>query len=144
MHLYPILFSNVKISRATIICAWGDRGAMARAPDGNIVQSPAFPPRKIIDTLGAGDCFNAAVLYYLNKQKLFFEEQRTKESTDESVDQKAVIQQNYNIESSERSQTDFIDRGVLQTAVTFACRVAGAKIGLRYYEGLDEIYKNFL
>lgn len=52
--------------RATIICAWGDRGAMARAPDGSTVQSPAFPPWQVVDTLGAGDTFCATVIFSLS------------------------------------------------------------------------------
>ncbi|XP_001599395.1 ketohexokinase [Nasonia vitripennis] len=124
---------------ATIFSAWGDRGAMARAPDGSIVQSPAFPPHKIIDTLGAGDTFNASILYYLNKEKLAY---KKGSRSDESA--KNEILQNYNIESSEKSQTEFINRDVLQGAVNFGCRLAGAKIGLRGFEGLCDVYKNYL
>ncbi|XP_014486628.1 PREDICTED: ketohexokinase-like isoform X2 [Dinoponera quadriceps] len=57
---------------ATIICTWAEQGAMARTGDGTVVQSPAFPPRKVTDTLGAGDTFNAVVLHYLNKSKAEF------------------------------------------------------------------------
>ncbi|KAJ9579075.1 hypothetical protein L9F63_024817, partial [Diploptera punctata] len=52
---------------ATIISAWGERGAMARAHDGTFVQSPAFPPNKVVDTLGAGDTFCATTLYGLSR-----------------------------------------------------------------------------
>ncbi|XP_072037867.1 ketohexokinase-like [Amphiura filiformis] len=51
----------------TIICAWGEHGACAIGPDGIVVSSPAFPPAKLVDTLGAGDTFNAAVIHALNK-----------------------------------------------------------------------------
>lgn len=42
---------------------------MAKGPDGVTVQSPAFPPRQIIDTLGAGDTFCASVICSLSKGK---------------------------------------------------------------------------
>lgn len=35
-------------------------------PDGLIVHSDAFPPESLVDTLGAGDTFNAAVIYTLS------------------------------------------------------------------------------
>ena len=131
--------TSIKIFRATIFSAWADRGAMARAPDGCIIQSPAFPPRKIIDTLGAGDTFNAAIIYYLNKAKLSFKK-------DENTDQLSSpeIKQNYNIESSVKSQTQFINSEVLQGATTFGCKLAGAKISLRGFDGLSNTYENFL
>ncbi|KAG8007215.1 Ketohexokinase [Nibea albiflora] len=31
-----------------------------------IVHSDAFPPKNLVDTLGAGDTFNAAVIYTLS------------------------------------------------------------------------------
>lgn len=135
-------------SGATIICAWGDRGAMARSPDGTVVQSPAFPPYKIIDSLGAGDTFNAAVLYYLNKIKLAHSNQDLntrdefkEEACYKSIDVKHEIKQNRNIESLECSHTEFINNSILQAAVTFACRIAGTKIGVKGYDGLDKIFK---
>ncbi|XP_014208146.1 ketohexokinase-like [Copidosoma floridanum] len=133
-------FSQESKTGATIFSAWADRGAMARAPDGTIVQSPAFPPYKIIDTLGAGDTFNAAVIYYLNKEKISFHRDRNPD--DQSL--KVEVSRNFNIESSERCQTEFINRDVLQSAVVFGCRLAGAKIGLRGFDGLSKVYKNYL
>lgn len=46
-----------------LICAWGEAGAWAQ--DQNQRQnfhSPAFPPTKVIDTLAAGDTFNAGII----------------------------------------------------------------------------------
>ncbi|KAG7207724.1 hypothetical protein KM043_009340 [Ampulex compressa] len=135
-------------SGATVICAWGDRGAMARTPDNIIVQSPAFPPHKIVDSLGAGDTFNAAVLYYLNKTKLNFIKDnieqcyRSDKFFFERSASKNDIKQNYNIESSECSHTEFIDENILQRAVTFGCQVAGAKIGIKGYSGLSDSLQN--
>lgn len=114
---------------------------MARAPDGTIVQSPAFPPHKIIDTLGAGDTFNAAVIYYLNKQKLTYKKSDISGNNQSSENN---VQHNYNIESSEKSQTEFINHEVLQDAITFGCRLAGAKIGLRGLDGINKIHKHLM
>lgn len=52
--------------RAVLICAWGEKGADALGPDGALVHSDAFPPESLVDTLGAGDTFNAAVIYTLS------------------------------------------------------------------------------
>ncbi|XP_052436141.1 ketohexokinase isoform X3 [Carassius gibelio] len=51
---------------ATLICAWAEKGADAMGPDGVIIHSDAFPPEKLVDTLGAGDTFNASVIYSLS------------------------------------------------------------------------------
>ncbi|XP_059374576.1 ketohexokinase-like isoform X3 [Carassius carassius] len=51
---------------ATLICAWAEKGADAMGPDGVIIHSDAFPPEKLLDTLGAGDTFIASVIYSLS------------------------------------------------------------------------------
>jgi ketohexokinase len=43
-------------------CAWGAEGAWAMDEAGTLHHSPAFPPPQVIDTLGAGDVLNAAVI----------------------------------------------------------------------------------
>ncbi|XP_063329329.1 ketohexokinase isoform X6 [Pelmatolapia mariae] len=60
------LYSRVK-QGAVLICAWAEKGADALGPDGVIIHSDAFPPESLVDTLGAGDTFNAAVIYTLSK-----------------------------------------------------------------------------
>lgn len=52
---------------AYLVCAWADQGADAVGPDGEVIHSPAFPPDTIVDTLGAGDTFNASVISALSK-----------------------------------------------------------------------------
>src|SRR3569833_108667 len=45
-----------------LVLAWGEAGAFARGRDGGLVQSPAFPPPRVVDTLGAGDTFIAGII----------------------------------------------------------------------------------
>lgn len=46
---------------AKLICAWGEAGAWAL--DGKQeLHSPAFPPPQLVDTLAAGDTFNAGII----------------------------------------------------------------------------------
>ncbi|XP_042189753.1 ketohexokinase isoform X1 [Callorhinchus milii] len=61
------LYSLVKPG-AYLICAWAEKGADAWGPNG-AVHSDAFPPENLVDTLGAGDTFNAAVLFSLSTGK---------------------------------------------------------------------------
>ena len=56
-------------SDMVIICAWGKLGADAIDQDGTYCHSDSFPPKKVIDTLGAGDTFNAAVISLMLKER---------------------------------------------------------------------------
>lgn len=47
----------------TVVVAWGAAGAYGKTTDGQSCHSPAFPPpRVVVDTLGAGDTFNAGLI----------------------------------------------------------------------------------
>jgi len=60
------LHSKTK-SGAVLICAWGEEGADGIGPDGAVKHSDAYPPKNVIDTLGAGDTFIAGVIACLWK-----------------------------------------------------------------------------
>ena len=45
-----------------MFCAWGDEGAMARDQAGTQYRQPARVTGPVVDTLGAGDAFNAGVI----------------------------------------------------------------------------------
>lgn len=47
---------------AARVLAWGEKGAYALGRDGRLTHSPAYPPPQSIDTLGAGDTFNAGII----------------------------------------------------------------------------------
>jgi len=47
---------------ATAFCSLGEDGAIAIDHAGRLYRQPAVAPGKVIDTLGAGDTFNAAII----------------------------------------------------------------------------------
>jgi len=47
---------------ADLFCTWGDAGAAAMDSRGHVYENAAFSPAAVVDTLGAGDTFNAAVI----------------------------------------------------------------------------------
>lgn len=44
------------------VCAWGQAGAWAVDPTGHLYAQPADPHVQVVETLGAGDTFNAGVI----------------------------------------------------------------------------------
>ena len=48
--------------QALLFCAWGDAGAAALDRQGRASQHDAFVPDVVVDTLGAGDTFNAGII----------------------------------------------------------------------------------
>jgi len=51
--------------RALVTCTWGEAGAWAREADGRLHHCPAFRPERVVDTVGAGDVFNAGLIHAL-------------------------------------------------------------------------------
>jgi ketohexokinase len=47
---------------ADLFCTWGMEGAVSLDREGRFVRQAAHAPRRVVDTLGAGDTFNAGVI----------------------------------------------------------------------------------
>ncbi len=64
LHPEPFLRSARGVARRPLlVCAWGEEGAAALDAEGSFWSSPAFPPQRVVDTLGAGDVLNAGVVH---------------------------------------------------------------------------------
>lgn len=50
-----------QVADARLYCGWGDQGAYALEAD-RLIHQTAFIPETLMDTLGAGDSFNAALI----------------------------------------------------------------------------------
>ena len=48
-----------------IVCPWGADGSWGMDRDNRPLQSEAFRQDQVVDTLGAGDCFNAGLIHGL-------------------------------------------------------------------------------
>jgi ketohexokinase len=57
--------ARVLAPQSTLVCAWGAQGAFALGRDEVLLHAPAFAPPSVIDTLGAGDVFNAGLIHRL-------------------------------------------------------------------------------
>ncbi len=51
--------------KAMLTCTWGEKGAYAIERNTDLYHAPAHTPAKVIDTLGAGDVFNAGIIAQL-------------------------------------------------------------------------------
>lgn len=57
--------------QAQLSCTWGEAGAYGLERNGQAHHSPAFPPSRLVETLGAGDTFNAGMIDALINGKNF-------------------------------------------------------------------------
>ncbi|MDH5183128.1 MAG: ketohexokinase [Gammaproteobacteria bacterium] len=57
-----LLGMNEKVPTATLYCAWGAQGGYGLVDD-SLFHQAAFAPEVLVDTLGAGDSFNAGIIH---------------------------------------------------------------------------------
>ncbi|HKK04364.1 MAG TPA: PfkB family carbohydrate kinase [Gammaproteobacteria bacterium] len=55
-------WARMRAPQAELYLAWGKAGAFALGSDGRIRHCAARPPARTIDTIGAGDVFNAGII----------------------------------------------------------------------------------
>lgn len=61
-------FLTSQSESAMMTCTWGEQGAWLKS-GAQLFHSPAFPPQQVIDTLAAGDTFNAGLIDGLVQQR---------------------------------------------------------------------------
>jgi ketohexokinase len=57
-----LLYFSQLLPHAVISCTWGNKGAWA-IQSNTLFHSPAFSPNAVVDTIGAGDTFNAGLIH---------------------------------------------------------------------------------
>jgi len=60
-----LLAQRPHFPRSHLVCAWGEQGATGLSADNEAVHCPAVIPRQVVDTLAAGDTFNAGLIHHL-------------------------------------------------------------------------------
>jgi len=68
----PIIFLKTlqqHLPNTRLVCVWGEQGGYALDTEGTVLHSQAYLPPKILDTLGAGDTFNAGIIDSLSRQQ---------------------------------------------------------------------------
>lgn len=65
------LFERIRpqAPHAQLVCGWSDGGAYALDRDNRNYHTPAFPPPRLVDTLAAGDVFNAGIIHGLVRKR---------------------------------------------------------------------------
>ena len=57
-----IVHIHQKIKTKNIICTWGNKPTIAISKEDELVRSQTWPPAKLVDTIAAGDTFNAGFI----------------------------------------------------------------------------------
>lgn len=52
-------------SNSNLVCTWGNQGVWYTSPNGDVLHTPAEIIHPVVDTLGAGDTFNAGLIHHL-------------------------------------------------------------------------------
>jgi ketohexokinase len=71
----PEFFESIRrlAPAAMLVCTWGEQGAWACDNNNREYHVPASPPSRVIDTLAAGDTFNAGIIHSLGSGNTLLE-----------------------------------------------------------------------
>lgn len=65
----PSFLESLELPNVNLVCTWGEQGAWVKPINSNVQHIPAHPIQTSIDTLGAGDTFNGALIHALTEKK---------------------------------------------------------------------------